>query len=122
MRAHRSRASAPSTLSFSVEPDRFAETHEALEGASHPVSVFDRGIFHSLYTRDHNGLTIELARDTYDVPVERRAEVLATTQRLREADGADYAEDEHLAATLEELGLPVERNELPDAPAGAGVD
>ncbi|ELY58534.1 VOC family protein [Natronococcus jeotgali] len=107
-------------LSFSVEPERFVETREALEDAGRGYNEFDRGIFHSLYTRDHNGLTIELATDKFDIPDDRRGEVLATAQRLRVEDGADFAEERHLEAALEELGIDSETYELPDAPTGAG--
>ncbi|WP_254769186.1 VOC family protein [Salinilacihabitans rarus] len=106
-------------LAFSVDPERFVEVREALEEAGIGYNEFDRGIFHSLYTRDHNGLTIELATDKFSVPDDRRGEVLATAQRLREADGADYATEDHLEAALEELGIETERHDLPDAPTGA---
>lgn len=109
-------------LSFSVDPDRFEEVMAALDEHGHGYSQFDRGIFHSLYTRDNNGLVIELSTDKYDVPDDRRGEVLATAQRLREEDGADYAKDEHLKAALEELGLDATPNELPDAETGTGVE
>lgn len=118
---HRHRVGSVHHLSFSVEPERFVETREALEATGHGYNEFDRGIFHSLYTRDPNGLTIELSTDKYDVPDDRRGEVLATAQRIREEDGAEYAKDEHLAAALEELGLDAEPYDLPDAPTGAGV-
>lgn len=108
-------------LAFKIAPTRFEETMDALDGAGKHYSVFDRGIFHSLYTRDHDGLVIELTTDKYEFPDDRRAEVLAETQRIREEDGADYAEDRHMEAALEELGLPVEKNDLPDANAGTGV-
>jgi len=108
-------------LSFSIAPERFAETREALEEHGYGYNEFDRGIFHSLYTRDNNGLTIELATDKFDIPDDRRGEVLATTQRIREADGSEFAEEPHMEAALEELGLPVDKHELPDAPTGAGV-
>ena len=107
-------------LSFSIAPEAFVDTREALEAAGYGYNEFDRGIFHSLYTRDPNGLTIELSTDKYDIPDDRRGEVLATAQRIREDDGADYAKDEHLAAALEELGLDAEPYDLPDAPTGAG--
>ncbi|WP_265108471.1 VOC family protein [Halosolutus halophilus] len=108
-------------LSFSVDPERFVETKEALEDAGRGYNEFDRGIFHSLYTRDHNGLTIELATDKFSIPDDRRGEVLATAQRLREEDGVDFAEERHLEAALEELDIEVEKHDLPDAPTGAGV-
>ncbi|MFC6835116.1 VOC family protein [Halomarina ordinaria] len=108
-------------LAFSVAPERFVETREALDAAGRGYNEFDRGVFHSLYTRDHNGLVIELATDKYDIPDDRRGEVLAATQRHRVADGAEYAQEEHMEAALEELGLDSEPYDLPDAPTGAGV-
>ncbi|MFB6108220.1 MAG: VOC family protein [Haloplanus sp.] len=107
-------------LAFSVAPDRFEEVMAALDDDGRGYNVFDRGIFHSLYTRDNNGLVIELATDKYDIPDDRRGEVLATTQRIREEAGADYAKDEHLEAALKELDLPVEAHDLPDASSGVG--
>ncbi|WP_255168594.1 VOC family protein [Natrononativus amylolyticus] len=108
-------------LSFRIEPERFADVKAALEDADRGYNEFDRGIFHSLYTRDHNGLTIELSTDKFDIPDDRRGEVLATAQRLREDDGVDFAEERHLEAALEELGIDAEKFNLPDAPTGAGV-
>jgi catechol 2,3-dioxygenase-like lactoylglutathione lyase family enzyme len=107
-------------LSFRVAPERFENVLSALETAGHGYNVFDRGIFHSIYTRDHDGLVIELATDKYEIPSERRAEVLATTQRIREEAGAEYAEDEHLEAALDELGLDATAHDLPDADRGVG--
>ncbi len=108
-------------LSFSIDAEDFVEIRDALEESRYGYNEFDRGIFHSLYTRDHNGLTIELSADKYEIPDDRRAEVLATTQRIRKEDGSEFAEDEHLAAALEELGLDAEPADLPDAPTGAGI-
>ena len=108
-------------LCFSVAPDEYEDIMVALEEAGHGYNVFDRGIFHSIYTRDNNGLVIELSADKYEIPNDRRGEVLATAQRLREEDGADYAKDEHLRGAIEELGLEVVPNDLPDAPTGTGV-
>lgn len=108
-------------LAFGFDPEDFEDVMAALDDAGHHYNVFDRGIFQSLYTRDHDGLVIELTTDKYEIPDERRGEVLATAQRLREDDGADYAEDEHLRAALEELGIEVVEHELPDAATGAGV-
>ncbi|MFB6310643.1 MAG: VOC family protein [Salinirussus sp.] len=108
-------------LAFRFAPERFEDVRGALDDAGKSYNVFDRGIFYSLYTTDMDGLVIELTTDKYEVPDERRAEVLATAQRLREEDGAEYAEEEHLVAALEELGIEVTANDLPDADAGAGV-
>jgi catechol 2,3-dioxygenase-like lactoylglutathione lyase family enzyme len=107
-------------LCFSVDPDEYEATMEALEDAGHGYNVFDRGIFHSIYTRDNNGLVIELSTDKYEIPDDRRGEVLAKAQELREADGADYAKDEHLRGAIEALGLEVVEYDLPDASAGVG--
>ncbi len=107
-------------LAFSIAPEDFEDVMEALQAAGHGYNVFDRGIFQSLYTTDNNGLVIELAADKYDIPDDRRAEVLATTQRIREADGADYAQDEHLREALEELGIEATAADLPDAVSGVG--
>jgi catechol 2,3-dioxygenase-like lactoylglutathione lyase family enzyme len=108
-------------LSFSIAAEDFEDVMDALEAAGHGYNVFDRGIFFSLYTQDNNGLVVELSADKYDIPDDRRGEVLATAQRIREADGADYAEDRHVAEALEELGLDAEPADLPDASTGVGV-
>jgi catechol 2,3-dioxygenase-like lactoylglutathione lyase family enzyme len=106
-------------LAFSLDPAEFENSKKRLAEAGHRFSEFDRGVFHSLYTRDHNGLVIELAVDKFEIPDDRRADVLATAQRLREEAGAEFVDDEHLEGALEELGIPVERNELPEADVGS---
>ncbi|WP_332897844.1 VOC family protein [Haladaptatus sp. CMSO5] len=108
-------------LCFRIAPDRFEEMIEAIDDDGRSYNIFDRGIFFSLYTHDNNGLVIELSTDKYDIPDDRRGEVLAKTQALREADGSDFAEDRHMKAALEELGLDATAHELPDAPTGTGV-
>jgi catechol 2,3-dioxygenase-like lactoylglutathione lyase family enzyme len=107
-------------LCFRVAPDRFEEMVQAIEDDGRNYNIFDRGVFFSLYTTDNNGLVIELSTDKFDVPDERRGEVLAKTQEIREAAGADYAEDEHMSAALEELGLDATAHDLPDAASGVG--
>jgi len=109
-------------LSFAIDPADFEDVQAALDDAGYGYNVFDRGIFFSLYTRDNNGLVIELATDKYDIPDDRRGEVLATAQRIREEDGADYAEDRHLKAALEELGIDATAADMPDAATGVGVE
>lgn len=105
-------------LAFSIEPDELSAIRDRLTEAGHRVSEYDRGAFHSLYTQDHNALVIELAADKYEIPDDRRGEVLARAQAARVADGADYIGSEHLEAALEELGLPVEPYDLPAAATG----
>ena len=110
-------------LCFSLDPESYEDVMDALDDAGKHYNVFDRGIFHSLYTQDNNGLVIELSADKYDIPDDRRAEVLVTTQRIREEDGAEYAKDEHLAAALEELDIDAEPYDLPEASSGVnGVE
>jgi catechol 2,3-dioxygenase-like lactoylglutathione lyase family enzyme len=108
-------------LAFSLDPEGFEETKRSLDEAGHRFSEFDRGAFHSLYTRDHNGLTIELAADKYEIPDDRRGEVLAAAHHNRVEAGAEYVDDEHLEAALEKLDMPIERYDLPEAASGAGV-
>jgi catechol 2,3-dioxygenase-like lactoylglutathione lyase family enzyme len=119
---HRHRAGSVHHLSFSIDPERFADVKEGLDEGGRGYNEFDRGIFHSLYTQDHNGMVIELSTDKYDIPDDRRGEVLATAQRIRVEDGSEFAEEEHLAAALDELGIDSDPVELPDAPTGAGIE
>ncbi len=107
-------------LCFNIDPTRFEEVADALEDAGRQYNVFDRGIFFSLYTRDHDGLIIELTADKFDFPDERKAEVLAKAQEIRVEEGAEYAKTEHLEAALEALGIEAEPYDLPDAESGAG--
>lgn len=108
-------------LSFSIAAADFEDVMAALDDAGHGYNVFDRGIFCSLYTQDNNDLIVELAADKYDIPDDRRGEVLAAAQRIREVDGADFAADRHMEAALDELGIDAEPADLPDAATGAGV-
>jgi catechol 2,3-dioxygenase-like lactoylglutathione lyase family enzyme len=107
-------------LAFRVSPERFVDVRDALADEGRPFNEFDRGAFHSLYTHDHNGLVIELPTDKYEIPDERRGEVLATAHRIRVDEGDRYVDEDHLEAALSELELPVEKYDLPDAPAGTG--
>ena len=107
-------------LAFSVDPEQFQEVKAALEADGRGYNEFDRGVFHSLYTRDNDGLTIELAADKYDIPENRRADVLAAAQRHREQAGAEYAKEEHMEAALAELGLEVDPYDLSAAASGVG--
>ena len=108
-------------LAFSIDAERFESVKEALAGAGRRYNEFDRGAFHSLYTQDNNGLTIELVVDKYAIPDDRRGEVLALAQAKRVEAGAGYVDDEHMEAALEELDLDVERAALPEAAAGTGA-
>ncbi len=107
-------------LCFNLDPTRFTEVRAALEEAGEQYNLFDRGIFLSLYTRDHDGLMVELTVDKFDFPKERKGEVLAAAQRVREREGADYAKTTHLERALDELGIDAEAHDLPDADSGVG--
>ena len=120
-RGQRTQVGGVHHLCFSLDPEDYEDVMDALDEAGHGYNVFDRGIFHSIYTRDNNGLVIELSADKWAIPDDRRGEVLATAQRIREEDGAEYAKDEHVEAALEELGIGVEKYDLPDADTGTGV-
>ena len=105
-------------LAFRVEADRLDEVKARLAEAGYDFTEFDRGAFHSLYTRDHNGLTVELVAEKYAVPDDRRGEVIANAHARRVADGAEIIEDGHMEAALAELGLPTERADLGEAATG----
>lgn len=107
-------------LAFRIEHDRLAETARALDEAGYPVSEFDRGAFHSLYTEDPNGLTVELVADKFAIPDDRRGEVLALAHRKRVEGGADFVAAEHMRAAIEELDLEVAEKDTRDAPTGRG--
>jgi len=108
-------------LAFRIDGGRIDEIAAALDDAGYPVSEFDRGAFHSLYTADNNGLGIELVADKFAVPDDRRGEVLALAQHLRMADGADFVESEHMEAAIEQLGLDASERSVGDAPTGRDV-
>jgi len=110
-------------LAFRVDPEKLDSVKRALADAGHRYSEFDRGAFHSLYTRDHNGLTIELATEVFEIADADRAEVLALAQQKRVEAGAEYARAEDVRAALEELGLPVVETAAgrTDADAGTGI-
>ena len=107
-------------LCFNIVPERFETVADALEEAGRSYNVFDRGVFLSLYTRDHDGVIIELTADKFQFPDQRRGEVLAETQRIREEAGAEYAQTDHMRQALEELDIEVVPNDLPEAPSGVG--
>ncbi len=107
-------------LCFNIDPERFDAVRAALEDAGRGYNVFDRGIFYSLYTRDPDGLIIELTADKFEFPTERKGEILATAQRIREQEGATYAKTEHMEAALDELGIEIKPYDLPDADSGVG--
>ncbi|MEF8773992.1 MAG: VOC family protein [Halobacteriales archaeon] len=109
-------------LAFSIDAEDLPEVKASLEDGGHRYNEFDRGAFHSVYTRDNNGLTVELVVDKWDIPDGRRGEVLALAQKHRVETGTDFVDDEHVRAAVDELGIDAELTEVPDAPAGVGYD
>jgi Lactoylglutathione lyase and related lyases len=107
-------------LCFRIDPAHFEEVAAALDADGRGYNVFDRGVFFSLYTQDNNGLVIELSTDKYDIPDDRRGEVLAKAQQIRVNDDADYAEDHHVEQALKQLELDATAYDLPDAESGIG--
>lgn len=107
-------------LAFKVEPEDYEEIMNSLEENGYTYNIFDRGIFHSIYTTDNNGLVIELSADKFEIPIERKPEILAKAQELREKDGSEYAKEKHLEQALKELDIEVKKNDLPEANSGVG--
>ena len=105
-------------LAFRIDGDRIGDIHTGLEDAGYPVSEYDRGAFHSLYTVDNNELTIELVADKFVIPDAKRNEVLAMAHQLRVQDDVPFAETSHMRKALEELDLEVQENEIRQAPSG----
>lgn len=109
-------------LAFRINTERLSSVKSALDSAGYEYSEFDRGAFHAVYTRDNNGLTIELITDKYPVPDDRRGEILALAHQYRVEDGAEFVNEDHMDAALAELGVDIDPKSVPDAPAGAGID
>lgn len=105
-------------LAFRIDHERIGEIEEALQSEGYPVAEYDRGAFHSLYTEDPNGLTIELVADKFAVPEKYRGQVVAKAHALRVEEGKEFVESKHMRAAIEELDLDVEEHEVREAPTG----
>jgi len=119
--AQRGQTGSVHHISYKIEAEEFEDITSALDDAGYHYNVFNRGIFHSIYTQDNNGLVVELSADKYDIPDNRRAEVLAEAHKLRVEDGSEYAKERHLEQALNELDIEFEKVELPEASTGVGV-
>lgn len=111
-------------LAFNIPSEQYSNVRDALDKAEHGFTEFDRGIARSIYTRDHNGLTLELTSDKYDIPSNRLGRVLATAHHHRRDEGAEYVQETHVESALADLGIDVERHDfssLPNAPTGTGI-
>lgn len=105
-------------LAFRIDASEVGDVAAALEEAGYPVSEYDRGAFHALYTEDNNGLTVELVADKFELPDDRRGEVLARAHQYRLADGSEFVRSEHMRAAIEDVGLEVNEREIRAAPSG----
>lgn len=105
-------------LAFRIDGNRIDEIATALEDEGYPVAEYDRGVFHSIYTEDPNGLTIELVADKFAVPDDRRGEVVALAHHKRIEAGAEFVESDHMRSAIEELGIDVEEHQIRSAPTG----
>ena len=107
-------------VAFRVDGGEIPAVRDRLREAGHGFSEYDRGAFHALYTHDHNGLVVELAADVFEIPDDRRAEVLATAHGLRVEDDATHVERDHVRAALSSLDLPVVETGAPEGVHGTG--
>lgn len=105
-------------LAFRIDHDEIGEIAATLEAEGYPVNEYDRGAFHSLYSEDPNGLTIELVADKFAVPDERRGEVLAEAHRRRVEAGEEFVQSQHIRAAIDHLGIEATEHETREAPAG----
>lgn len=105
-------------LAFQINGDEIGTIADTLEAHGYPVREYDRGAFHSLYTVDPNGLTIELVADKFAVPDDRRGEVLAEAHRRRVEAGAEFVQSQHMRAAVKHFDIAVEEREIREAPTG----
>ena len=92
-------------IAFAVSRETFDRAAEGLEKQGYPnTGRVDRGFMDSLYFRDPNGLTIELATYTFTPPpgVSRR-DVFALAHKIRVERGDYNIAQEHLQAAIEQL-------------------
>jgi glyoxalase family protein len=91
-------------IAFNVSRATFTEAPARL--TAHGVSFYekDRGFMNSIYLKDPNGLTVELACYKFQTPHGfRDAEVLMMAHRLRGERGDHHIAEEHLADAIEML-------------------
>lgn len=98
-------------ISYRVAVDDFDTVINGLEANGYPYSTYSRSGRESAYTRDHNGLTIEITTDNFGLPAEHRNSVLAVAHQYRLDEGADYLEDRHVQQAIEAMDVPVDRPE-----------
>ena len=91
-------------IAFNVSRATFLQAPERL--TAHGVSFYerDRGFMNSIYLKDPNGLTVELACYKFETPSGfRDADVMIRAHRLRTERGDHHITEEHLADAIEQL-------------------
>lgn len=91
-------------IAFNVSRATFNQAPARL--AEHGVEFYerDRGFMNSLYLKDPNGLTVELACYKFQTPDGfRDADVLMQAHRLRGERGDHHIQEQHLADAIEML-------------------
>ncbi len=91
-------------IAFNVSRATFNEAPARL--TSHGVSFYqrDRGFMDSIYMKDPNGLTVEIACYKFQTPDGfRDADVMIQAHRLRTSRGDHHITEEHLADAIEIL-------------------
>ena len=91
-------------LAFNVSRATFLQAPARLKERGVEFYERDRGFMNSIYLRDPNGLTVELACYKFEVPEGFRAvDVLMKAHRLRTERGDHHIAEEHLADAIESL-------------------
>jgi glyoxalase family protein len=91
-------------IAFNVSRATFS--HAPARLTQHGISFYqkDRGFMDSIYMKDPNGLTVEIACYKFQTPLGfRDADVLMKAHRLRQERGDHHITEEHLADAIEFL-------------------
>ena len=91
-------------IAFNVSRASFTEATARLTAREISFYERDRGFMNSIYLKDPNGLTVELACYKFQTPEGfRDVDVLMQAHRLRTERGAHHIAEEHLADAIEIL-------------------
>ncbi len=91
-------------IAFNVSRATFKEVGARLSDRGISFYERDRGFMDSIYLKDANGLTVELACYKFQTPEGfRDADVLMVAHRLRGERGDHHIAEEHLADAIEAL-------------------
>jgi len=97
-------------IAFNVSRATFKQAPARLSERGIAFYERDRGFMDSIYLKDANGLTVELACYKFQTPEGfRDAEVLTQAHRLRGERGDHHITEEHLADAIELLMLTHDR-------------